>query len=386
MTPVPERHFVSVWNPSYATDAMESHLEVLMLLARAYDAQEIGDDELYVWWGKVRSQNRQTQQAHLDEARQVAKELADGTRGETQLYLTDYRSLYVAEVDAIHFGELPGSERPHVPAYYAREGLSCDYWFRVLDVRRLVADDLPGVIRELRLLRNVHYHDRPVSLYGGMVDLPLFVTRPDGRTFFDPDERDALTGDRLWAEFDAELGSGVAAVERDLRENMLGEKAWLALDATTRTFIATGEKLFREHRGDGGFDFAPVIGSFAKALEVQTNSVLRMAVRRLPQPLRLANVEGTTRDLSSYGPLSLGQLARVIGGERELNESLRATLANGDWFAASLPPILEELREVRNPGLHATRIARREASRWRDRMLGVGCVGDFVELAAVHPR
>jgi hypothetical protein len=40
-----------------------------------------------------------------------------------------------------------------------------------------------------------------------MADLPLVVTRPDGKRFFDPDERDALTGDRLWVEFDAELGA-----------------------------------------------------------------------------------------------------------------------------------------------------------------------------------
>jgi len=38
------------------------------------------------------------------------------------------------------------------------------------------------VIEQLRQLRNVRYHDQRVSLYGGMVDLPLVVTRPDGAT------------------------------------------------------------------------------------------------------------------------------------------------------------------------------------------------------------
>ena len=37
------------------------------------------------------------------------------------------------------------------------------------------------MIAELKLLRNPEYHDRPVSLYGGMVDLPLIVVRPDGK-------------------------------------------------------------------------------------------------------------------------------------------------------------------------------------------------------------
>ena len=380
------RHFVSVWNPSYAHDAMEQHLELLLSLARQYESGTLGDDELYVWWGKVKSPNRQTEQKHLDEAKAVAAEIEAGAREEAQLYLTDYRSLYVADVDAIRFGELPSSEAAHVPAYYARERLAADYWFRVRDVRRLVSDDLGGVIRELKELRNVHYNDRPVSLYGGMVDLPLFVTRPDGRRFFDEDERDAITDERLWAEFDAQTGSGVATIERELRENLIGEKAWASLEATARVFIATGEKLFREHRADSGFDFAPVLVSFTKALEVQVRAVLRRAGPKLAPQERLANVEGETVDITGRGARSLGQLARAIGGERALNDGLKRVLEHGSWFAASLPPILEELRPLRNEGAHDARVDRESMTRWRNQLLGVGCMGIFVELAKVRVR
>jgi len=254
----------------------------------------------------------------------------------------------------------------------------------VLDVRRLATDDLNGVIRELKSLHNVHYSDKPVSLYGGMVDLPLFVTRPDGRRFFDEHERDAITDDRLWAEFDAEVGTGIAAIERDLRDNLFGERAWLALDTTARTFIATGEGTFRAHRADNGFDFGPVIVSFAKALEVQVNTVLRTACRALPAQQRLANIDGKTVDLTDFRPLDLGELVAAIGGERALNERLRGTLENGAWFATSLPAILDDFRPLRNAATHATRVDRAAARHWRDRMLGVGCVGDFVELSRVR--
>lgn len=382
----PERHFVSVWNPSIADDAMEQHLELLLSLAREHDAGQRDADDLYIWWGKVRSPNRQTPQVHLDDARSVAEELDAGARVETQLYLTDYRSLYVADVDAIHFGDLPDAESAHVPGYYRREKLGADYWFRVLDIRRLVADDLNGVIRELRALHNVHYNDRPVSLYGGMVDLPLFVTRPDGRRFFDEDERDAMTGDRLWAEFDAEVGTGIAAVERELRDNLFGERAWLALDMTARTFIATGEGVFRAHRADSAFDFGPVIGSFAKALEVQVNAALRAACGGLSAQQRLANVGGQTVDLFEFRPLTLGELAGAIGGERALNDALRGRLENGAWFTGSLPAILDDFRPLRNDGIHASRVDRATAVRWRDRLLGVGCAGDFVELSRVRVK
>jgi hypothetical protein len=111
-------------------------------------------------------------------------------------------------------------------------------WFKLGDIRRIVADDTLQVVEELKKLRNVNYNDRPVSIYGGMVDLPLVVTRPDGARFFDPDDREALAGERLWVEFDAELGAGIAGMERELRENRFGPALWSALEPTARTFVA----------------------------------------------------------------------------------------------------------------------------------------------------
>jgi hypothetical protein len=237
---------------------MEQHLGLLLHLADEYDKRKIADEQLYVWWGKVRSPNRQGPQANVDDIRRIAAELDGGEREELQLYLTDYQSLYVGDVDRIREGDLVAGESGHVPAYYSIERLTCDFWFRLRDIRRLVSRDMPEVIAELKALRNVHYNDRPVSLFGGMVDLPLVVTRPDGRRFFDEAEREALTDGALWAEFVAEHGSAVAVLERDLRQNMLGDAAWSRLEPEVRVFITQAEQTLREHRDDHAFDFGPV--------------------------------------------------------------------------------------------------------------------------------
>ena len=271
-----------------------------------------------------------------------------------------------------------------MPSYYNQKNLRCDLWFRLGDIRRLVVDDTLGVVEELKKLRNVHYNDRPVSIYGGMVNLPLVVTRPDGAQFFDPADREALAGDRLWAEFDAELGSGIARTERDLRENRFGEALWYALEPAARIFAATGERLYREHRSDASFDFAPVLTSFAKAIEVQANIVLQRALARMPVTARRANLNGRTTDLTEHRSLSLGELARVIGRERELNEGLSRLLKPHRWFHESFPSIADALAQVRNPGAHSAAIDRGTATEWRNRVIGVGCEGDLVMLAKVH--
>lgn len=380
-------HLLTVWNPAYARNAMEEHLAILLDWAARHDAGTAGDDDLYVWWGKVRSQNRQTPQAHADEIRAIGRTLAasDGTR-ETHLYLTDYRSLYVGELLEVVAGDLPAAEHAHLPGYYREESLNCDFWFRLADVRRLVHDDLPAVIDELRKLRNTHYNDRPVSLYGGMVDLPLVVTRPDGARFFDLDERDAIIGGKLWAEHDVGLGGGTAAVERTLREDLIGEVAWARLELAARTSLATGERLFREHRNDPGFDFGPVIVAFSKALEIQCNAILRSVVRSLPKEARLVNLDGRGTDLAEGRTLMLGQIEHALTSEQALANGLAQALENGRWFVEQLPHIIGALRGVRNPGTHESRVDRRTAAHWRNRLLGVGCLGEFVELSRVHKR
>ena len=167
-------------------------------------------------------------------------------RGELQLYLTDYRSLYVAEVLAVVSGELQDTDPAHVPAYYTKSKFRCDCWFKLGDIRALVADDTLADQDELRKLRVPSYHDRPVSLYGGMVDPPLLVTRPDAAEFFDDDERDAFNDDHLWVEADADRGA-LGGVMADLPDNVLGVETWTAMLPAARIFVATAERLMREY-------------------------------------------------------------------------------------------------------------------------------------------
>lgn len=377
------RHLVTVWNPSYARDAMDEHLRVLRDWGRRFTEGAVDEDDVYVWWGKVKSSNRQQPMAHRADALAVGDQVE---HEEVQLYLTDYRALYVGEVLEVRGEELPAGEDAHVPPYYRERELRCDLWFRLGDVRRLVVDDTLGVVEELKKLANVHYNDRPVSIYGGMVDLPLVVTRPDGARFFDPDERETLAGDRLWTEFDAEQGTGIATVERDLRDNRFGETLWYALEPAARVFVATGERLYRDHRGDASFDFSPALTSLAKAVEVQGNALLRRAAAKLPPAARRANVGGRTVDLAEHRSLTLGELARAIGGERELSEALARVLDNARWLRESFPAMLDALSGARNAGAHSGTTDRDTAAHWRNRLVGVGCEGDLVALARTRVK
>jgi hypothetical protein len=367
---------------------MDAHLQLLLRSAGEYRGQSRDQDDVYVWWGKVRSRNRQQPLPHLAEILaidgEIAGEAGDGMPTEVHVYLTDYRSLYVGHVGGIT-SEDQRADAEHVPAYYRSQDLPCDCWFQLWDIRRLVADDTVGVIHELRRLRNVRYHDRPVSIYGGMVELPLIVRRDDDARYFDPELSDSLLGGLHWCEFDAQR-SGIGAMERELRGNLFGDRAWAGLDPAARTFIASAEAVFRLHRADAAFDFTGVVVDLAKAFEVQTNAILRRAMAQTTDAIRCVNIDGASIDLARGRPLTLGELARVIGEHRGVNEFVRQRLENGAWFAASLPPILREMAELRNPAAHERSVERREVAGVRNRCVGVGQSGTLVELGKVALR
>jgi hypothetical protein len=380
------RHLLGVWNPSYAADAMDATVALLLSRVRDFRAGRLEEDDVYVWWGRVRSSNRQQPLPHLADILAMDDGLGGdaGVDREVHLYLTDYRSLYVGHVAEI-VKEIDDDESECVPAYYRKSKLSCECWFRLFDIRRVVSDDTVAVTEELRRLRNTRYHDRPVSIYGGMVELPLIVRRDDGARYFETDVREKLIDGRFWVEFDAER-VGIGQMERELRENVVGEAAWDALDPAARTFIATAESLFREHRKDPAFDFAPVVIDFAKAIELQVNLLLRSALAGVPETDRRSNMDGRTVDLTSGALWSLGELARAIGETEHVNKILKRRLAHGEWFTSSLPPILGELSSLRNPAAHSEALSIEDATRLRARVLGIGVPGLLTELRKAQPR
>lgn len=394
------RHFVAVWNPSYSADPMDAHLAVLLSGIREHRENGSPESEVYVWWGKLRSRNRVQDLPHIGVIAEIAEELvhSDG-QDERQLYLTDYRSLYVGQVIQLTTEDVRGADSSRVSDYMKKKQaptqplakgestpyvFDADCWFKLADIRRLVLDDTVAVVRELAQLQNTSYHNRPVSLYGGMVDLPLIVVREDHRTFFASEERDHISGRMWWAELDAERGRGIAEIERDLRDNVLGEDAWVVFEPSARAFLADAERLFRQHRRDGAFDYSGVILNFAKAIEVHIGWLIRGAVASSPEMNRVVSLHDKDRDLLHDEMPTLGQIAYLIKNDQAFKEIIRR-LTGGEWLIREFVKTLGKLNPVRNDAAHDQRIDLATATEWRNSLLGVGCPGLLEQLAKVRP-
>ena len=61
----PARHLLTVWNPSDSASAMDQHLACLLEWSAKRDEKKCEDDDVYVWWGKLASPNRQQPLPHV---------------------------------------------------------------------------------------------------------------------------------------------------------------------------------------------------------------------------------------------------------------------------------------------------------------------------------
>jgi hypothetical protein len=384
-------HLLTVWNPAYADDALDAHLRVLLRWAeRSRDPQDdASPDDVYVWWAKIKSPNRDQPLPHAADVVALQKQIDAGE--ETHLYLTDYRSLYVGHLGEVTaedvLADTPG-EAEHTPSYMKDHDV--DFWFRVFDLRRLVADDTPEVIGELRRLRNTRYHDHPVSLYGGMVDLPLIVTRDDGARWFA--DRSLLTSGRLWAERDAELRADTQRLARDLPDNLFGRELWERFEAATRSFLASGEATFRARRDDPSYDFSGPAMEYAKAVETELNATLFPGLRRVLEGKapkdREVRWEGKPLDLAGPVPhQTLGAMAHLLEHDDVVKRALGAAFNDRDagWLRG-LPLELKGVVEARNAAAHAGAVPLEQASKVRARVLGIGEEGLLVRLVGVKGR
>ena len=256
-------------------------------------------------------------------------------------------------------------EDEHVPRYYAERQYLTDFWFRLFDIRRLVADDTVAVVTELQRLRNVRYHGRPVSLYGGIYELPLLVTSDSEAGWFA--DRESLIEERLWAERDGRLRGETERLASDLRDNLIGRELWPQLQIATRNFLATGEAIFRQHRDDPHFDFAPAAVEYAKALEVEISLLIR--------PGLLLIGEGRHQ--------TLGWLARTLADAPQPLAKWLATAfgTRKPWLTGELAPRLAAIADLRNPGAHGESVSRARVSSLREETLGIGQQGLIVQLA-----
>ncbi len=84
---------------------------------------------------------------------------------------------------------------------------------------------------------------------------------------------------------------------------------------------------------------------------------------------------------------TLGALRRLLAHDSRVRKYVPVALGPAaGWLTQMLPAQLERIEDLRNPGAHSETVARAEAERLREMVLGIGCYGLIVRLGQVGRR
>lgn len=384
------RHLLSLWNPTYSNVAMDVHLRVLLHWARMGDQGEASVSDVYVWWARLRSAGRKGDHPYKDQILELDEQIRKGV--ETHLYLTDYRSLYVghlAEITATNIPKERPEEKSHIPNYVLKH--EAGFWFRLRDVRQVVSGDLAGTELEIQKLRNTIRPDKSVSMYGGIANAPMIVTRSPSTQWFEDQEE--LTGGQLWAQLEAQLRGESKRVARQLRDNLFGSLLWRAMEPATRTFITSAEAVYRSRADDPSFDFSAVAIEYAKAVEVELNALIFPALRSFVahMPPKKRELHGTHGRLDLGKPVrhqTLGALVHYLDKSGFVRKGIWNTLKyDAEWILSDeVAQGLQNLLKLRNPAAHSEITSGDAVQEHRASLLGIGCEGLLVRILQAKIR
>lgn len=384
------RHLISLWNPTYSNVAMDVHLRVLLRWAELSEEGDASPEDVYVWWARLRSPERKGPHPYQREILELDQQIRSG--GETHLYLTDYRSLYVGHVAEITIDDVPKvrpKEKGHIPGYVLDH--EAGFWFRLKDLRQVVSGDLAGTELEIQRLRNTLVPERPVSIYGGIIDAPMIVQRDPPVSWFE--ESEELTGGQLWAQLEAQFRGESKRVARQLRDNLFGPRLWRGMEPASRTFLTSAEAVFRSRADDPGFDFSTVAIEYAKAVEVELNSLIFPAIRavvagKAPKQRELHGTHGRIDLAKPVRHQTLGAMAYYLEQSSMVQRCIRAGLhRDAGWVLSdTFRRELESLLKLRNPAAHWEVTMGEMVGERRAALLGIGCEGFLVRLIRAKIR
>ena len=355
-------NLLTLYNPYYQKNVIEQHLKILK-------------DEGIVAFGKVKSELRDYEHPHqaiLDKIYESASK-----ENPLQLFLTDYSSIYVANVIEV----FPSTEVT-VPSYY--DTLEVENWFVLDDLRLIVHKDFE-LIRD-KLIANflaTNFNNRTYAIYGNQYVYPMQVTMKDEINYFEKSEEDFKYYTNIFKSQE----------ELQTKQNLInfnfGEKRFYNFAPNTQDNLISAEIEFIQNKNNPLYDFSSVVIKYSKAVELELYRFLRNVFKFIiEQDEALGDVQyalngrdyvlsNLLKNKANYGTYSF--LLRTYEIKTAVNEYLKSrTLTH--FIFSDIPYYIKTIQGVRNESVHGGATSLDDCSEIRDSVIGIGKSGMIAEL------
>lgn len=339
-----------LYNPKYQSDLINAHLNVL---------RECGE----VAFGKVQVKNNDM--THPFKAQLEKIYSATNEKDFTQLFITDYASLYVAKVVKITHDDCAML----APSYYKEKDLKVDSWFIVTDMREIYRNDFESV-RDYFLanitmpLRDNHTY----ALYGNNYVYPLIIKQ-----------------DQNYFENEVLYYKNIYKTQKYLdTKEMLARycfgKSIDTLMSDSIDALVLAEIEYLENKENPLNDFSAIIMKYSKSMEREFYALFKVLFAYLgynnPGILSIGyEVQGLKyrlKDIFEHKP-NLGTYNYLMK-----KDEIASTFENivpddiKNSFSEKILEFMQVLKDIRNENMHGKNASLKEAEELRNIILGIG--------------
>jgi len=357
------KNLLTLYNPYYNANVIELHLELL---------KENG----LVAFGKVRSPLRDYEHPNQDALNIIYNETTKEVP--TQLFLTDYNSIYVANVVSVN----ENIRLIKVPKYY--EELEVEYWF-VFDDLRLIAHKDFEIIRD-KVLANfnaTNFNNRTYAIYGNPYIYPMQVTMKEEINYFAKDDEHFKFYTNIFKSKEQ------LQMKQNLIDFNFGKKRFYSLAPNSQDNIIGAEIEYMQNKDNLLYDFSSVIVKYSKAVELELYRFMKKVFAFLLDtdaelenfPYSIQGRDYKLKDVLTNKP-NFGTYSYIIKSY-EIKTAMNAHVKNGNlrhFVFAVIPTFIRTMQNVRNESVHGEATPLKECDEIRTEVIGIGksgMIGEF---------
>jgi len=359
------KNIIILYNPYYQENVIEQHLEILK-------------DRGAVAFGKVKSVLRDNEHPHEQKLEDIYSEVSKDTP--LQLFLTDYNSIFVANVISV---KTEKTILIKAPKYY--DDLDVERWYVFDDLRLIVNNDFQ-LIRDniLSNFKAVNYNDRTYAIYGNPYVYPMQITMKEDINYFsNEDENFKYYTNIFKSELELQIKQG-------LLNFTYGINIFYSFASNTQDNIISAEIEYLQNKHNPLYDYGSLVVKYSKAVELELHRFMKIVFKYLTNKddrlQRLSySIQGKEYILSdiqehkaNYGTY------KFLIRKYEIKDAVNTYISNNSlryFIMSTIPQFINIMQSIRNESVHGGTTSLQECNDIRNSMLGIGkssFLGDLI--------
>jgi len=349
------KNILILYNPYYQENVIEQHLEILK-------------DKGAVAFGKIKSAMRDYEHPYEEILEDIYNEVVRDNP--LQLFLTDYNSIYVANVIAVKTDK---TVLIKAPKYY--DDMDVEKWYIFDDLRLLVKDDFQNIRDNiLSNFKATNFNNRTYAVYGNKYVYPMQVTMKEEINYFEKDDKNFKYYNNIFKS-DLELKT-----KENLIHFSFGSDTFYKFASNTQDNIISAEIEYMQNKHNPLYDYSSLVVKYSKAVELELHRFLKVIFGYLmQQESSLSNIsyavqgrdfilEDILEHKANYGTYKF--LIRNYKIKDAINRYIKDY--NMRYFiTSSISQFISIMQNIRNESVHGGSTTLQECNDIRSAMIGI---------------